>query len=104
MLLGYLRALMPRAGLQRPQVERPPTTAPRRRCRGSHLSRFPELWSKDTAERSPRLAQSSCNRRLAGRGTAMAPYLHVDLHRDGPGVQRLPDLQRQLQAGALRAA
>src|SRR5215813_8526321 len=40
---------------------------------------------------------------MAGRRAAMAPYLHVDLHRDRPGVHRLPALQRELQAGALRA-
>ena len=40
--------------------------------------------------------------RMAGRRAAVAPYLHVDLYRDRPGVHRLPALQRKLQAGALR--
>jgi fucose permease len=42
-------------------------------------------------------------RRMAGRRAAMAPYLHVDLYRDRPGVHRVSALQRKLQAGALRA-
>ncbi len=54
------------------------------------------------AEGSPRLAQGSRAWRMAGRRAAMAPYLHVDLHRDRPLVHRLPALQRKLQAGALR--
>ena len=40
-------------------------------------------------------------RRMAGRRAAVAPHVHVDLHRDRTAVSRLPDFQRQLQAGAL---
>jgi hypothetical protein len=64
---------------------------------------FPSFWGKDPPKRSTRLAQGPCTRRMAGRRPVMAPYLHVDLYCDWPGVHRVPDLQRKLQAGALRA-
>jgi len=40
---------------------------------------------------------------LARRCTAMALNIHVDLHRHGSRVSRLPDIQRELQAGSIRA-
>ena len=62
---------------------------------------FPSFGAKIPQKDLAQLAQGLCARRMAGRRAAMAPYLHVDLYRDRPGVHRLPDLQRKLQAGAL---
>ena len=49
--------------------------------RTANLSCLSQLWSEDPAERSDSLAQGVCHRWLAGWRAAMAPHLHVDLHR-----------------------
>ena len=58
------------------------------------FSRLPQLRRQDSAERLAALAEGVRHRRLAGRSVAVAPHLHVDLHRDRRALSRLPDLQR----------
>ena len=64
---------------------------------------FPEFRREDSAERPAELAEIVRHRRMAGRGAAVAPDVHVDLHRDRADLSRLPDFQRQLPAGIVHA-
>src|SRR5262244_3562153 len=72
--------------------------------RPADLSRIPKFRRKNTRKSFVQLAEIARDWRLARRCFAMAPDIHVDLYRHGSGLSRLPNLQRQLQAGSLRTA
>ena len=74
---------------------------------GSGLADFPgfsELWRQDSAEGFIHLAEIVCHRGMAGWRAAMAPDVHVDLHRDWSDVSRVSDFQWQLSAGLVYAS
>src|SRR6266576_6616002 len=69
--------------------------------RFANLPRVPKLWSKNTRKSSDRLAEISCDWRLAWRCAAVAPNLHVDLPWHRHRISRLSDIQRELQASSI---
>src|SRR5271165_1074351 len=71
--------------------------------RAADFSRVPQFRRQDSAEGFAELAEIVCHWRMAGRSLAMAPDIHVDLHRDRADLSRLPAFQRELPAGVVHA-
>src|SRR5580692_821731 len=69
--------------------------------RAADFSRVSEFWGQDSTEGFAELAEIIRHWGMAGRGAAMAPHVHVDLHRHRAGLSRLSDLQRSLPAGVV---
>jgi RNA-splicing ligase RtcB len=57
--------------------------------RAADFSGVPEFWGEDSAERFAQLAEVVCHWGMAGRSAAMAPDVHVDLHRDRGDLSRV---------------
>src|SRR5450755_3998851 len=68
------------------------------------IPRVPQLQRKNPPKRFDPLAEGLCARWMAGRGTAMASYVHVDLPRHRAILLGLPDFQWALQASSVCAA
>src|SRR6516162_1042934 len=71
------------------------------RKRAADFPSVPQFRSEDSPEGPAALAQGVCDWRLAGWRPAMAPDLHVDLHRDRPVLSGVPGLLRELPAGVI---
>src|SRR6202020_553238 len=72
--------------------------------RSSDFPRFPQFRREDSTKRLAALAEGVCHWRLAGRQTAMASHVYVDLHGDRSFVYRLPAFQRELSPDLVHAA
>jgi hypothetical protein len=68
------------------------------------FSGFSDLWRQDSAEGFIDLAEIVSYRGMAGWRAAMAPDVHVDLHRDWSDLSRVLDFQWELSAGILYAS
>ena len=74
---------------------------------GSGLADLPRLSQfrrKNSAARSPQLAEGLRHRRLVGRSPAVAPHLYVDLHGNRNFLSWISGIFRKLPAGAVFCA